>query len=36
MIILTDFTNPDKINKTKKPWSSDNPDCLVKKIFIVI
>ena len=30
MIILTDFTNPDKINKIRKPWSSGNPHCLIK------
>ena len=30
MIILTDFTNPDKNNKITKPWSSGNPDCFVK------
>ena len=30
MTILTGFTNPDKVNKIRKSWSSGNPDCLVK------
>ena len=33
MIILTDFTSPDKICKIRKSWLSSNPqkpDCLVK------
>ena len=30
IIILTDFTNPDKINKIRKFRSSGNTDCLVK------
>ena len=30
MIILTDFTDTDKIKKIRKCWLSGNPDCLVK------
>ena len=33
MIILTDFTGPDKISKIRKAWLSSNPqkpDCLVE------
>ena len=30
MIIFTDFTNFNKINKIRNSWLSGNPDCLVK------
>ena len=30
MIVLTDFINSDKINKSRKSWLCGNPDCMVK------
>ena len=30
IIIVIDFTNPDKTDKIRKSWSSGNPDCLFK------